>query len=107
VLFDMPMTCIGLAFLAGSRLSLWIDRRHIARLKQLNLAESARLQRQIERLREDLDLQRKIDLQLITEKRRLRAALERIAMDEPGAVCTVGCNDIAREALQITQENPA
>ena len=36
---------------------------------------------------------------LLDEYERLRAALEKIATDEPLAACTVGCNEIAREAL--------
>ena len=40
------------------------------------------------------------NLRQMSEIERLRAALEKIATDEPSAVCTVGCNEIAREVLR-------
>jgi hypothetical protein len=54
----------------------------------------------VQRLREDLELQRKIDLQIIAEKRALRAALERIVREWPHTAHQQSAIEIAREALR-------
>jgi hypothetical protein len=67
-----------------------------ARVARDLITDEARVE--IDRLREDLETQRKIDLQIIAEKNRLRAALERIIKENSDIYDTAGT--IAREALQ-------
>ena len=67
-----------------------------------SLAEIERLTRLVKIREAEIDWH-------VDEDKRLRAALEKIATDEPSAVCTVGCNEIARRALQepeISRSNP-